>query len=45
MDFIIKFPKSENISINIEHNNILVIIDKLSKYIYFILYIKIFGVK
>ena len=38
MDFIVKFPKSENISIEIKYNSILIIVNKLIKHIYFILY-------
>ena len=45
MDFIIKLPKSEDISTEIKHNNILVIIDKLTKYTHFISYMEIFKVK
>ena len=45
MDFIVKFLQSENINIKIKYNNILIIINKLTKYIYFILYKKLFEVK
>ena len=40
-----KFPKSENISIDIKYDSILVIIDKLTKYTHFILYLETFEVK
>ena len=42
MDFIVKFLQSEDISTEIKYNNILIIINKLIKYIYFILYKKLF---
>ena len=45
MDFTVKFPKSEDISTDMKYNSILVIIDKLTKYAYFILYIKLFETK
>ena len=45
MDFIVKLPKSEDIYTEIKYNSILIIINKLSKYIYFMLYIEIFKVK
>ena len=45
MDFIVKLPKLENISTNIKYNNILVIIDKLTKYAHFISYKEIFEAK
>ena len=45
MDFIVKFLKSEDTNTNIKYNNILIIIDKLIKCVYFILYIKIFETK
>ena len=44
MDFIVKLPKSEDISIDIKYNNILIIVDKLTKYIYLILYNELFKV-
>ena len=40
MDFIIKLLKSEDTTINIKYNSILVIVNKLTKYIYLILYNK-----
>ena len=45
MDFIIKFPKSEDISTDIKYDSILIIINKLTKYTYFISYIELFEVK
>ena len=45
MDFIVKLPKSKDINIRIKYNNILIIVDKLTKYAYLILYIKIFETK
>ena len=45
MDFIIKFSKSENISTGTKYNSILIIIDKLTKYIYFIPSKKLFETK
>ena len=45
MDFIVKFPKSEDISIDMKYDSILIVVDKLIKYIYFILYIEIFKAK
>ena len=36
MDFIIKLPKSENISTRIRYNSILIVVDKFTKYIYLI---------
>ena len=40
-----KFSKSEDLIINIKYNSILVIIDKLTKYIYLISYNKKFMTK
>ena len=40
MDFIIKLLKSEDYITGISYNNILVVIDKLIKYLYLILYKK-----
>ena len=37
MNFIVKLLKSENISTGIKYNSILVVVDKLTKYIYLIL--------
>ena len=45
MDFIMKFLKSEDLETGIKYDNILVIIDKLTKYTYLILYNKKFTVK
>ena len=38
MDFIIKFLKSEDLIIDIKYNNILIVVDKFTKYIYLIPY-------
>ena len=45
MDFIVKLSKSENINTNIKYDSILVIINKLTRYTYFILYKKLFKIK
>ena len=45
MDFIVEFLKLEDIGIGLKYNNILVIINKLTKYVLFILYMEIFEVK
>ena len=45
MDFIIKLPKSEDLTTGIEYNSILMIIDKLTKYTHLILYNKKFTTK
>ena len=45
IDFIMKLLKLEDISIGVKYNNILIIVDKLSKYIYLILYNKRFTAK
>ena len=45
MDFIIKFLKSEDKNIDLKYDSILIIVNKLIKYTYFILYIKVFKVK
>ena len=45
MDFIIKFPKSEDLTISIKYNSILVVVDKLTKYVYLISYNKGFTAK
>ena len=45
MDFIIKLSKSKDINTEIKYNSILIIIDKLIKYIYLIFYKKNFIVK
>ena len=45
MDFIVKFSKSEDISTGIKYNNILIIVNKLIKYAYIILYMKIFEIR
>ena len=45
LDFIVKFSQSEDISTGIKYNNILIIIDKLTKYAYFILYKELFEIK
>ena len=38
MDFIVKLLKSKDLTIDTKYNSILVIVDKLTKYIYLILY-------
>ena len=45
MNFIIKFPKSEDISTDIKYDSIFVIVNKLTKYTHFIPYMEIFKVK
>ena len=45
MDFIIKLLKLENISIEVKYDSILVIVDKLTKYIYLISYNERFTTK
>ena len=45
MDFIIKFPKLEDISTDIKYDSIIIIINKLTKYTYFILYMELFKTK
>ena len=45
MDFIVKLLKSKNVITEISYNNIIIIIDKLIKYIYFILYKENFIIK
>ena len=45
MDFIVKLPKSENYITGILYDSILVVVDKLTKYLYLILYKKISNVK
>ena len=45
MDFIMKLSKSEIISTDISYYSILIIVNKLTKYTYFISYIKTFEVK
>ena len=45
MDFIIKLLKSEDVSIGIKYNNILIVMDKFIKYIYLILCNKGFTIK
>ena len=41
MDFITKLPKSENIDTDIKYDSILIIVNKLIKYVYFILYMEV----
>ncbi len=41
LNFIIKLFLSKNLIINISYNNILIITDRLTKYIYFINYLEI----
>ena len=45
IDFIVKFPKSEDLTTDIKYNNILIVVDKLIKYIYLISYNKGFIIK
>ena len=45
MDFIVKLPKSEDISTDIKYNNILIIVNKLIKYVYLMSYLEIFKAK
>ena len=45
IDFIVKFSESEDVSTNIKYNSILVIINKLTKYVHFILYRESFKAK
>ena len=45
MDFIVKLSKSENINTNMKYDRILVVINKLIKYIYFILCKEVFETK
>ena len=45
MDFIVKLLRSEDVSIEVKYNSILVIVNKLIKYIHLILYNKKFTVK
>ena len=45
MDFIVKLLKLEDINIDIKYNNILEVINKLTKYAHFVLYLETFKVK
>ena len=45
MDFIVKLPKSEDISTEMRYDNILVVVDKLTKYVHLIPYKEDFIVK
>lgn len=45
MDFIIKLLKSKEPMIGVCYNSILVIVDKLTKYAYYILYIELNNTK
>ena len=38
MDFIVKLPKSKDLVLGIQHDSILVIVDRLTKYLHFIPY-------
>ena len=38
INFIVKLPKSKNYITGILYNNILIVVDKLTKYLYLILY-------
>ena len=40
-----KLPKSKNIAIKINYDNILIIINKFIKYLHFILYSEIYEIK
>ena len=45
MDFIVKLLKLEDICIEIKYDSILVVVDKLTKYVYFIPCMEIFRIK
>ena len=45
MDFIVKLPKSEDISTGVRYNSILVVVDKLTKYTHLISYKEDFTAK
>ena len=45
MDFIVKLSKSEDISIGVRYNSILIVMDKLTKYAHLISYKKDFTIK
>ena len=45
MDFIVKLPKSKNITTGVKYDNILVVVDKLTKYAYLIPYNEEFTAK
>ena len=45
MDFIVKLLKSKDISIGVKYNNILIVVDKFTKYIYLISYNEEFTIK
>ena len=45
MDFIVKLPKSEDYIIGVLYNSILVVVNKLIKYLYLILYKEINNIK
>ena len=45
MDFIVKLSISEDISIGVKYNSILVVVDKFTKYTYLILYNERFTIK
>ena len=38
MDFIVKLPKSKDPVLGVQHNSILVMVDRLTKYLHFIPY-------
>ena len=40
IDFIIRLPRTKNITTEIKYNNILIVVDKLIKYIHLVLYKK-----
>ena len=45
IDFIMKFPKSEDLTTDTKYDNILIVVDKLIKYAHLILYNKGFMAK
>ena len=45
INFIIKLSKSENYIIGVLYNSILIVVDKLTKYLYLILYKKASNIK
>ena len=45
MDFIIKFLKSKDFTTTMVYNSIIVVVDKLIKYIHFILFIEMYNIE
>ena len=45
MDFIVEFPKSEDLTTDISYNSILIIVDKFTKYTHLISYNEKFTAK